>query len=382
MSTTGKTGGDGGGDEHVPLDDDAFSPEEQAAIEQMQRETPMPTQNEGGDPPAGDVPDPEDGKPRPKQRADAGDGEADDDGDVDEITIDGQGKAHDASGKYVPKSAYLRVKDQRKADREALEAERATRAKIEGRLAQLTDIINALPAPGDQQQKKDVAPSNPWDEADISPVEDLVGAFEQQKRRADYERRAREGLATESKARDTHQAIVQTYVTDAKRLAAEHIRNGDIVELEGGQKVPAFQAAYLHLIAQRHAMLEALGVSDQAERDRRIASEEADLVEQAAKQRKSPAELIYAVAKAAGFRMPAKAAANGKDVGKTAEQLAAEKRLDQVNKGMLATQSLSGKGGQAASGVNRAQIIAMDDEAFDAFCAKLSEDQLNKMLGA
>jgi hypothetical protein len=381
MSTTGKTGGDGGGDEHVPLDDEAFSPEEQAAIERMRSETPMPTQNEGGDPPAEGTADPEDGKPRPKQQADAGDGEADDDGEeVDEITIDGQGKAHDASGKYVPKSALLRVKEQRKADRDALASEREARAKLEGRLNVLTEIINTVPVPGDQ--KKDAAPANPWEEADVAPEDDLVGAFNQQKRRADWERRQREGLSTATAEGAKHQEIVRTYVADAKRLATDQIKKGEVVEVDG-QQMPAFQAAYLHLIGQRHAMLEALGVADPAERDRRIASEEADLVEQAAKQRKSPAELIFSVAKAAGFKMPAKAApANGKDPGKSQAQLAAEKKLDQVNAGMKATQSLSGKGGQPATGVSTAQIIAMDDESFDAFIGKLSEDQVNKLLGA
>jgi len=377
MSTKPQTDG---GDEFVPDAGEDFTPEEQAAIERMQAETPMPTKNEGGDPPAAET---QDGKPGPKQEADAGDGEAEVDlaEGEEEITIDGQGRERDkATGQFVSKSALLRTKEQYKATRSELERERAEKARIEGRLQVLTDIINTVPIPG--EQKKDAAPANPWDEADVNPTEDLVGAFEQQKRRADYERKQREGLATGQKERDTHQEIVRTYVADAKRLAADQITKGEIVEVEGGQKVPAFQAAYLHLIGQRHAMLEALGVTDQAERDRRIASEEADLVQQAAQQKKSPAELIFAVAKAAGFRMPAKAQTNGKDAGKTPKQLEAERKIDQINKGMSATQSLSGKGGQAASGVTRAQIIAMDDAAFDAFTAKLSEEQLNKMLGA
>jgi hypothetical protein len=152
------------------------------------------------------------------------------------------------------------------------------------------------------------------------------------------------------------------------------------VELDG-QQVPAFQAAYLHLVAQRHAVLEALGVADKAVRNQRIAMEENDLVMQALAAKRSPAEAIYAVAKASGWRMPEKKAVDPQQ-GKTSKQIEAEKKLSGINSRMQQTQSFGGKGGQAHSGLTVAQIIAMDDSAFDQFTAQLSEEQLNRMLGA
>jgi hypothetical protein len=366
--------------ESSPDAGDEFSADELAAIEQMQRETPMPTSNEGGDPPANDP------APEPEKKVDGEDDVELEDGE-EELTIDGQGRAHDKAGQFVSKSALLRVKEQRKQALAELESERAARAKIEGRLDILTDIINAVP--GDGKKLGEQKTENPWDESDINEAEDLLGALQQQRRRErfNYERQKaiESGQADRDKAlaeRDKITTLVQSYVADAKRLAAENIKNGELVEIDGGQKIPAFQAAYQHVVALRHAQLEAGGMTDKATRDQHIAQEERQLVEGAAATKRSPAELIMAYAKASGFKMPAKAATNGKDAGKTQAQIEAEKKLEVINKAKANSQTLSGKGGQAYGGVTRSQIIKMDEDEFAALINKLSESELNRMLGA
>jgi hypothetical protein len=373
-------------DDAEPLEDaDGFSADEQAAIERMQSETPMPSSNEGGDPPAVEA---EDGKPRPKQEADAEPSEAELEDGEEEITIDGQGRERDKStGQFVSKSALLRVKEQNKQTRTELENQRQENARILGRMQVLTDIINAAPADGKVQGQQQRAPTNPWEEADINKVEDLIGWAEQMERRAKFERQQREGIATaqtQQGQRERQVAEIQSYVSDAKRLAAEHEKTGLMVEVDGGQRVPAMQAAYAHLVKVRSAQLEALGMTDVQARMQRIAQEEGELVAQAHAARKSPAEMIMGLAQAVGFQMPSKSSGNGaaKSNGKSQAQVDAERKLNGINKGMQAAQSLSGKGGNAYRGLTVAQINAMDDDSFDAFCNSVGEEQLNKMLGA
>jgi hypothetical protein len=361
-------------DDAEPLADaDGLSSAEQEAWARMQAETPMPTKDEGGDPH-----EPEKSETPPKQEA------KDEDGDEDEdITLDATGRARNSKGEFVEtvsKSALLRVKEQRKADRDALDQQRQENARLLGRMQILTDVINSSgdrKAP-EQQPKSD----DPWAEEVITdpnnPNFDLVKLLGQVVRRQEHDRKQAQTMHQGMQQREQVTGAVRDYVADAKRLAAEHTKAGDVVEIDG-QKVPAFQAAYLHLVDQRHSVLEALGMSDKNERNQRIAQEEHDLVMQAIAAKRSPAEALYAVAKASGWRMPAKAA---EPSGKSAAQSAAEQKIDRINRNMAQTQSFGGKGGQAGKGLSAAQIINMSDADFDAFTAGLSEEQLNRMLGA
>jgi hypothetical protein len=382
--TTNQNGGiDNAGD----WGSDAFTPEEQAAIERMQQDAPMPTRNEGGEPPAdGGAP----AAPAPRsdqQQASAGDDDLAD--GEEEITIDGKGRGHDQNGQFVSKSALLRVREQSKQYRTELEAERAARAKLEGRFEILAEALNAPQAPagdGKASAGKQQQPANPWEEEDIDPAVDIFSAFDQQKRRNAYERQQREAMAKAGTQREQKTAAVNAYIADAKRLAGEHIANGELVTLGEGDKarqVPAFQAAYLHLVGVRDAQLQALGIADKAARDARIAAEEGELIEEAIAAKRSPAEMILALATAAGFKMPAKGAGNGAGQQKTQKQLDAERHLEQVNNGMRSMMSLSGRGGNPPPTLNAAQIAAMGEDEFAALVAQMGEDQFaRRYLGA
>lgn len=373
-------------DDAAPLDEpETLSSDEQALFDRMMNETP----DQAGDAPEEPAPAP---KPKaPKSGPTAAEASAEEEPDLEEgeaeITIDENGTPRDGDGKFVSKSALLRVKEQNKQYRDQLAQRESENARIMGRMDQLTEILNGL---GQPAPKKGEKPDNPWDEADVNPTEDLVGAFDQSQRRAKFERQQREQTQQSMGQRDVEQQTVQAYVQDARRIASEHQSQGLMVTLgegESAKTIPAFQAAYIHLVTQRHAQLEAVGVTDLAQRQAQIAQEERNLVAQAMANKKSPAEAIFNLAKASGFQMPSKrnGKANDEDEGEggpTPAQAAATKKLETVAKGMKTAQSLSGKGGQAYSGMTRAQIIAMDEDAFANFTQKLSERELHKLLGA
>jgi hypothetical protein len=344
-----------------------LSAAEIAMLEKMQADTPMPD----GDAPDGqEKAEPTEGELEAKAKPD------DEDDDDPDLTIDEKGRARDKDGKFVesvPKSAFLRIKEQSKARAAELAAEREEKARVLGRMNLLTEIINA----GGEKKaatddKKDTG--NPWDEKDIDPQTDIVAAFDQQKRRAEFNRRM---VETDRHARSEHQAEVarvNAYVSDVQRICNEQATKGEVVEI-GGKAIPVYAAAYKHLVNLRHAQLEAVGVADKATREQIIGDEEKQIVSDAAKAKRSPAEAIYKLALASGFTVPAKKSA---DNGASP----AEKNLQRVNDGMKATKSLSSAGGAAYGGLTTSQIVNMNDDEFAAFASKLSEAQLEKLLGA
>lgn len=362
-----------------------FTPEELAQIEQMQRDNPMPTEDEGGPAPADAPAEP---GAKPPQKADAGDADLADDleeGET-EITIDEHGRGHDKNGNFVSKSALLRVKEQNKTLRAEREAERAARAKLEGRFELLAEALNAQPAgDGKAAAKK---PANPWDEPDIDPVTDIFAAFDQQKRRNEHTRRQHETATAAQGQTERQRAMLEAYKADARRVAADNIQKGEMVTVGEGanvREIPAFHAAYLHVVAMRHAQLEAVGVADQAKRDALIAQEEGALIEESIAAKRSPAEVIMALAKASGFKVPTKGATNGNGQQKTQKQIEAEKHLEQVNNGMRSSQSLSGKGGnKPADGYSAQQLMEMSEDQLAEFITKVGgEEKFAKMyLGA
>jgi hypothetical protein len=373
-----KEGAERAFDDAEPLEPaDELTADEQAAFERMQSETPMPTKDEGEEPPAGD----EDagGKQRPKQKADAGDGEADDDEQVDEVTIDAQGKAHDASGKYVPKEAFDRVRNRNKADREALAALQQENAKAIGRLTVLTELLNGIgsdpaKAPAGGDKKGDQLPTNPFEEADIDENEDVMGALQQQKRRNAYLHKQMSDRNTRDQVNSEVHAVTTEYVTEARRMAAEHVKSGQLVEVNG-EKVSAYHGAYLHLVNMQHGILEAQGFTDENVRNRMIRESELQIVANAKKAGANPAQVIFNMALKSGFQMPAKQeGGEKKPAQKTEAQKKAEEHIERVENGLKASQSLTGKGGGSYSGLTAKQVLTMDDDAFAAYVDKLGGD--------
>ncbi|MGD9724510.1 MAG: hypothetical protein AB7U76_24995 [Pirellulales bacterium] len=267
-----------------------------------------------------------------------------------EITIDANGNAKDTkTGRFVPKSAFLRVKGEAKELKGETAKLREALIQSRERLAILTEAN----APAQKAPEVDLA-----DEPDIDPEEDIFAAYKQQQRRL---AKMQEALKT-NEQRTTAQQMQSAFIQDVQSFTA---------------KSPDFTQAFAHLVAQRHAALEALGVEDKAQRDTMIQTEARDLVNETIKAGKSPAERIYKLASAMGY----KAAAPKTDaLTKAAEQ------IERLENGQRQTVSLKGAGGGGVQEqLTAAKYASMgDDEALAArasYIAKHGEGAWRRLLG-
>lgn len=348
-------------DQNPPADDD-LSADDLAAIEAMRDATPDQTANaDQQEPPASDPPKKDDdaGKPDPKAKAADAD---DDDDDVDELTLDTNGKAHDATGKYVPKSAYLRIKEARKADRVASAALQDRLTRGEARMETLIEIINSAPddaGSSDAKGAKAAAEPNPWDEANIDKVTKPIEAIEQLERRMAFDRKERMALQEQlnssnnnNTAHRNEMAIVDAYKRDSLRFYGTN---------------PEFKDAWAHLTNMWHKQLETMGIDDKAQRDKTIGETERGIVHAAFAKKGSPAEAIWKLALASGYTEKPKDEGDGGEGDGKPKPSDASKRINNANKAMSANKSLSGAGGGSLPA--NSAILRMGDMSDEEFCA-------------
>jgi hypothetical protein len=333
------------------------------AIEAMRKATPDARANAGEDEPSRpDTAEPElplDGGKNPEPKADPdAEAELDEEVDPDEITLDGAGRARDASGKYVPKAAYLRVKEQRKADRSAAQAATERAIKAETRFATLAEIIDAQPDPTDTKPAAKTE-TNPWDDADIDETIDPLGALRQDRARAKYDRAqaqekiaALEGQLQESaragSVRNTEMAVYEAF----KR---------DVVAFQS--KEPAFEQALGHLVGVWKSHMKLMGETDDAKMDQAVAQTQRGILHKALANKTSPSKIMFDMAVSTGFKAQAVGAVDGEP-----QVSDAAKRIQRTQQNMQANRTLSGAGGGApAADGSAAALLAMSDEEFSDF---------------
>lgn len=280
------------------------------------------------------------------------------------IITDDQGRQRlvNAEGKYVrsvPHAALHKERERRKAVETEFAKSRETQARLDERLAILNEAMNPKPVP----QK----PQTPLEEPDISVEEDPLGALAQLQRRNQYLMTERTKSAEEtqhqSAVRDTFERVQSNYKNDAARVMAAN---------------PAFKDAYTFLMKGRDAEYQALGVSDPAERAAAIARDEAQIVIEATKAGRSPAETILAISIARGFNP---GAASDGTMKPTASATQATAKLQQIRNGQAAAQTLSGTGGTPHEGLTAESLANMPQAEFDAMLDKLSPAQQRQFLG-
>jgi hypothetical protein len=336
----------------TPVDMDGFSAEELAQIEQMQNMTPTPPPKEGEEGKEGEEPPAADAKGAKEPKEGEDDLELEE--GEEELTIDAAGKARAKNGQFVSKSALLRVKEQSKSHRDEVTRLQTQLAAGNARLEQLMQIIQSAPEPDKKTE------ANPLEEADVNAETDPIGAVQQANRRLAHMAKLMKDSQKQQGERDAQMteqqrevAIVNAYKADAQRFH---------------QQEPAFKDAWSYVYNLRHAQLEAVGVTEKAARDQIIAQEERGIVHESMKNKRSPAEAIYKLAVASGFKKPA---ANGN--GQQQQQSPAAKRLAEVQRGQEASKSLSvGGGGAPAEGVTFESVAEMSDEQFNAFAETVS----------
>jgi hypothetical protein len=274
--------------------------------------------------------------------------------DVAEIETEDPDQPRDDKGRFVPKSAYLRVKEESRGKDQKLAAIAAELIRQRERQATISDLMQSARP---QQQE-------PEPERDISPEEDIFGAYKQ--------------LAAKMKALE--QGIGQRDQSTRQQLEAMQIQTAARVDLESfASKEPAFMEAYGYLVGQRDKELQALGVSNPAQRQATIKAEARELMEGALRNQSSAAERIWALAQARGF-MP-----KAKQQPAINPEAAAE--IERINKGKENATTLRGVGTGSDTGqsLTLAKIADMDEPTYfktrDAYVAKNGIGAWKKLTG-
>jgi hypothetical protein len=269
--------------------------------------------------------------------------------DGEEVVIVGKdGKPRAQNGRFVPHQALHAERERRKATETELGTYREKMARADERLAVLNELMSKPEA-----QSPRVA------EQPIDPEQDPIGALKQSYAKiAALEKQLTESTKTVEE-RESARAMVSAYQNDAARFV---------------QEKPEFKDAYVHLMTGRHRELEAMGMTDAAERNRFIANEERQLVASAFQSRRSPAQMLYSLAVARGFSHtpPSPAPAQPNHAAK----------IEQIAKGQRAAGvSLSSAGGSAGEGLTAAALADMSEEEFASVAAKLGKSKLRQLMG-
>lgn len=259
-------------------------------------------------------------------------------------------------GRFVRHGAFHKERVMRKQEQEArraAETKLAEQQQLFARADERLRLLNEALAPR-QEATQQTAPPDP--EQDIfgyvkwqaNQIEQLKGGLNQTQQQAEV-----------SKA---EQYVVQTYQSDAVRFVKQQ---------------PDFGDAYAFLLQGRDAELKAFGMADPNERAQVIADEERSLVVRALNDRASPAERVYALAKARGFApKPVEAA----KPGETAKPAAAE-QIETIARGQAASKTLSSAGGSPSETLTAEALANMSEEEFAAYLAKTPRSQQRAMMG-
>jgi hypothetical protein len=298
-----------------------------------------------------------------------------------ELMLDAEGKPQQKKeGRFVPHQALhqerLKGKElqtQLQAERSAREAAAVEAAQLKERLAIMEAALNTPEEPTPEQKAQQAAQADPYaaDAPDIDPQVDIFGAFTQMQRRL---------AASQTQAT---QGVRQTQAQMAEQQLQDHYRNDAI---SYAQATPDFGDAYQHLANARAAELELLGMTDAAQRKQQIIQEERDIVIQALRMNKRPAELIYNMAKAKGYRK-AEAAPVKTETAPATPKPAARTSVDALSaqekaKTRAGATLSGGSGAPGDTNMPTAEALASMSEAeFDKMLNKIGVDAMRDIMG-
>lgn len=332
------------------------------------------------------------------------DGDDDGDGDADPAAATGDDDKTDPTqgGKFPQRVNYRKFKRAQeraeKAEKE-LAAEREKTTRIDERIKLLTEAMNQ---PSKQQQEQEQQQDG--DEDELGPMPDpekdiFAFATWQAKKNTQLERQLA-GLTTNVVTKQADETLERTYLRDIQRFAADPEKGA-----------PDFQNAYQHLMATRLRQLaiqmfdidpmEEGAVINREQYDqisKLVMNEERRLVADAVKKGRSPAQVVYNMARTFGYQKAAAAApapgadkTNGNGQAKPANgggqqqdgqakptvgaAVAAARRAAETNK------TLSEGGGAPEGQLTAQQVFAMDDADFTRFMNTATPEQIRDVLG-
>lgn len=381
-----------------------LSAEEQAQFDAMRDADPAPV-----DPGAPTTPEPAPAAPVAPAAAAASDDD-DDDGPEHAAPVPGADPNAKPQPRRVSFNKFAREESARKKLESDLAEERKKTSSFEEKTARLDErlkLINEALTPKPEQEAEDVEPDPDTD----------VFAWSQWQRRENKRLKAQiDQLATPlteltegKQAQDADAQLADTYLTDASAFAAKN---------------PDFVPAYQHLMTSRLAQLAAYYYdvdiydqnatlnAEQVQKIRQIAArEEREMVAGALKAKKSPAEAVFKMARAYGFRpgngaaapapsaAPAAAAPSGgpPPMGQPtrvapasavatngAAAPAVPSVVDEVNRikaGQEAALSLSNGGGTPTSPLTAERLANMPEHEFNAMLERLDPAELQAIMG-
>jgi len=254
----------------------------------------------------------------------------------------GTPKAPDTSttkNDHVPLATFLEEKNARKEMARQLADAQKQIAEFTGKFSIIDRLKLAGADPGTEQP---AAPPTVED--------DIFGAVKHTNETvAQLQKRLDDQAAAEKKARED--AAAQTDFVNRYRNDAETFQKA----------TPDYRTAYDFLLQSRAAELQAIGYDTPEALHQALIADETAIAEMAFSKNKSPAEMIYALAKQRGY----KAAAPDPSKGKGAE------KLETIERGQAANKSLSSTGGSAGDADMTAEaLIAMPADEFEAWCNK------------
>lgn len=270
---------------------------------------------------------------------------AEEDGEPGEIEISADGKARDTqTGRFVPKSAYLRVRDAEKTARQEASRYRDLAIAAKERLALYAEATGDLP-----KQQANEPPS---------PEEDIFG----------FAKHVAKELADLKSARQTEtteRALQSAFVADARAFAA---------------KEPSFTEAYGFLATQFDAELQAMGYDQPQVREKVIQQRAREIITQAMQSGRSGAATLYNLAKARGWS-PKPAV----DPAAEAAKASAAAELQKITDAQKSNPTLRGAGtGAAPDALTPAKIADMGDAEYsrtrDAYIAKHGRQAWNALV--
>jgi uncharacterized protein (DUF2147 family) len=261
--------------------------------------------------------------PAPKPQGDsgtgAGAGRADEGGDLEpgEVTINADGKAIDSkTGRFVPKSAFLRVKGELGAVKSEKDTLATELVKARERLSIFTETTQQ---PAAQQQK--VEPPKP-----VDPKEDIFGAFNYlQHQYSELQKQLENANKGVTEAQQTiERNAVQSYAkSDADAFAAKTADFKDALAHVSTVIEKAAMRAGADAEGARQAVLQQIGA----------------IINTSRSTGKSWASEVYEWAKEIGYQ--------AKVNGETEAQRKAREDIERINAGGAAGHSLRGAGGGA-----------------------------------
>lgn len=328
--------------------DDAFTPEEQAAFEAYERGEEAPSAAPAA------VEAPEAAPAGGEAAAPAGEPVV----DPAAPAIDPQSQARDEKGKFVPHGALHEEREKRKAIEKDRDELREKVARFDERLRIFSEASRAQPAAAAQPAAEPPKV--------IDPKEDIFGAYEQLKAKLDALEGGVQKSAEDRRVEAEQKAVHDHYIADAQRFVAAE---------------PSFGEAYRHLYQSRGAELLAAGVPE-SQIVARIRDEEMQIAAAARQANRSPAETIFAIAKARGFAPKAPEPAPATTPTPATPVETAAQKAERVAAGQAGPgKSLSAAGGAPAGEVTFETLMNMSEAEFEAFALK-NPDKLDKLMGA